>query len=80
LLSISFFRVSKSFISRSKFALSAKNSLYFFDKITCLASDLAKEWEADEVPATYLVQIQHYLAVTGKSKAYVAVLIGGNKF
>ncbi|EAF5578141.1 hypothetical protein EIP23_14695 [Listeria monocytogenes] len=41
---------------------------------------LAKEWEADEVPATYLVQIQHYLAVTGKSKAYVAVLIGGNKF
>lgn len=41
---------------------------------------LAKEWESDEVPATYLVQIQHYLAVTGKSKAYVAVLIGGNKF
>ncbi|HHR2781106.1 TPA: YqaJ viral recombinase family protein, partial [Listeria monocytogenes] len=41
---------------------------------------LAKEWEADEVPATYLVQIQHYLAVTGKNKAYVAVLIGGNKF
>ncbi|EIW3164962.1 YqaJ viral recombinase family protein [Listeria monocytogenes] len=41
---------------------------------------LAKEWESDEVPATYLVQIQHYLAVTGKSKSYVAVLIGGNKF
>ncbi|EKK3384781.1 YqaJ viral recombinase family protein [Listeria innocua] len=41
---------------------------------------LAKEWESDEVPATYLVQIQHYLAVTGKSKAYAAVLIGGNKF
>ncbi|EMK1493958.1 YqaJ viral recombinase family protein [Listeria monocytogenes] len=41
---------------------------------------LAKEWESDEVPATYLVQIQHYLAVTGKSKAYVTVLIGGNKF
>lgn len=41
---------------------------------------LAKEWESDEVPATYLVQIQHYLTVTGKSKAYVAVLIGGNKF
>lgn len=41
---------------------------------------LAKEWDSDEVPATYLVQIQHYLAVTGKSKAYVAVLIGGNKF
>lgn len=41
---------------------------------------LAKEWEADEVPATYLVQVQHYLAVTGKEKAYIAVLIGGNKF
>lgn len=41
---------------------------------------LLKEWEADEVPAPYLVQIQHYLAVTGKSKAYIAVLIGGNKF
>ncbi|TDR53696.1 YqaJ viral recombinase family nuclease [Paenilisteria rocourtiae] len=41
---------------------------------------LAKEWESEEVPATYLVQIQHYMAVTGKNKAYLAVLIGGNKF
>lgn len=41
---------------------------------------LAKEWEADEVPATYLVQLQHYLGVTGKEKGYMAVLIGGNKF
>lgn len=41
---------------------------------------LAKEWEGEEVPDTYLVQVQHYLGVTGKEKAYIAVLIGGNKF
>lgn len=41
---------------------------------------LAKEWEGEEVPATYLVQVQHYLGVTGKEKGYIAVLIGGNKF
>ncbi|WP_428832551.1 YqaJ viral recombinase family protein [Caldifermentibacillus hisashii] len=41
---------------------------------------LSKEWEADEVPATYLVQVQHYLGVTGKEKGYIAVLIGGNRF
>ncbi|SIQ88758.1 putative phage-type endonuclease [Domibacillus enclensis] len=41
---------------------------------------LAKEWEADEIPDTYLVQIQHYLGVTGKEKGYAAVLVGGNKF
>ncbi len=41
---------------------------------------LAKEWELDEVPATYLVQVQHYLGVTGKEKGYIAVLVGGNKF
>lgn len=41
---------------------------------------LAKEWEGDEVPATYLVQVQHYLGVTGKEKGYIAVLIGGNRF
>ncbi|MGE8079055.1 YqaJ viral recombinase family protein [Peribacillus loiseleuriae] len=41
---------------------------------------LAKEWESDEIPATYLVQVQHYLGVTGKKKGYIAVLVGGNKF
>nr|WP_180320069.1 YqaJ viral recombinase family protein [Peribacillus loiseleuriae] len=41
---------------------------------------LAKEWESDEIPATYLVQVQHYLGVTGKEKGYIAVLVGGNKF
>lgn len=41
---------------------------------------LKAEWEGDEIPASYLVQVQHYLAVTGKEKAYIAVLIGGNHF
>lgn len=40
----------------------------------------AKDWEGDEVPAAYLIQIQHYMAVTGFDKCYIAVLIGGNHF
>ncbi len=41
---------------------------------------LAKEWDGEEVPASYLLQVQHYLAVTGMEKGYIAVLIGGQKF
>ena len=41
---------------------------------------LMKEWEGEEVPASYLVQVQHYLAVTGAEIGYIAVLIGGQKF
>lgn len=41
---------------------------------------LAKDWESEEVPAPYLVQVQHYLGVTGYEKAYIAVLIGGQRF
>ncbi|MEK3821480.1 YqaJ viral recombinase family protein [Cytobacillus sp. FSL W8-0315] len=41
---------------------------------------LTKEWEGEEVPASYLVQLQHYLGVTDKEKGYIAVLVGGNKF
>ncbi|MCY9197329.1 YqaJ viral recombinase family protein [Bacillus atrophaeus] len=41
-----------------------------------------KEWEDDEIPDSYIVQVQHYLGVLGPEykKAYFAVLIGGNKF
>lgn len=35
---------------------------------------------SDEVPHHYLVQVQHYLAVTGFDVADIAVLIGGNDF
>lgn len=41
---------------------------------------LSKDWEEEEIPASYLVQVQHYLAVTGAEKGYIAVLIGGQKF
>jgi putative phage-type endonuclease len=34
----------------------------------------------DSIPDEYMLQVQHYLAVTGYKAAYVAVLIGGNKF
>lgn len=38
------------------------------------------QWNDDEIPASYLCQIQHYMAVTGYEKAYIAVLCGGNQF
>lgn len=37
-------------------------------------------WEGDDIPAQYLCQVQHYMAVTGYEKAYIAVLLGGNTF
>lgn len=39
----------------------------------------ACEWE-DSIPAEYMLQIQHYMAVTGYKGTYIAVLIGGNTF
>ncbi len=39
----------------------------------------SKEWK-ENVPQEYVLQVQHYLAVTGYPKAYIAVLIGGNYF
>lgn len=41
---------------------------------------LANEWEENEIPASYLVQVQHYLVVTGAEVGYIAVLIGGQRF
>lgn len=41
---------------------------------------LLKEWEEEEIPASYLLQVQHYLAVTGADKGYIAVLVGGQNF
>ncbi|MBG9769464.1 YqaJ viral recombinase family protein [Bacillus vallismortis] len=41
---------------------------------------LKSEWDGEEVPDAYLVQCQHYMAVTGLSAWWIAVLIGGNKF
>lgn len=39
-----------------------------------------KEWEGEEIPAEYLLQCHHQLLVTGKEKAYIAVLIGNQDF
>lgn len=41
---------------------------------------LKSEWEGEEIPAPYLIQCQHYMAVTGYDAWWIAVLIGGNKF
>lgn len=41
---------------------------------------LGKEWENEEIPTTYLCQVQHYMNVLNADKAYIAVLIGGQKF
>ncbi|WP_215113406.1 lambda-exonuclease family protein [Exiguobacterium sp. s63] len=39
-----------------------------------------KEWEEDEIPAEYILQVMHYLAVTGYEAAWIATLVGGQKF
>ncbi len=45
------------------------------------ASEYRKgEWADDEIPAEYILQCQHYMAVTGYDAWWIAVLIGGNKF
>lgn len=36
-------------------------------------------WE-EGVPAAYILQVQHYMAVTGARKTYIAALVGGNRF
>ena len=37
------------------------------------------EWTEDRCPDTYMLQLAHYMAVTGLSYAVICVLIGGNK-
>ena len=39
----------------------------------------ASEWE-DTIPDEYMLQVQHYMAVTGYRGTYIAALIGGNSF
>jgi len=41
----------------------------------------AKEWEGEEIPTEYIMQVIWYMGITGMLKsAYIAVLIGGQKF
>ncbi|TLS39400.1 hypothetical protein FCL54_01300 [Pseudalkalibacillus caeni] len=41
---------------------------------------LKEDWKEDQIPDTYFLQVQHYMAVTGFKKWWIAVLIGGNTF
>lgn len=41
---------------------------------------LHSAWDDEQVPPAYVVQAQHYLALTGLSFAVVACLIGGQRF
>ena len=38
------------------------------------------EWKDGKIPQEYLLQVHHYLAVTGFSRAYIAALLGGHTF
>jgi putative phage-type endonuclease len=40
----------------------------------------AKEWEGEDIPQEYILQVMWYLGLLGMSKGYIAVLIGGQKF
>lgn len=45
------------------------------------ASEYVKDqWKDDNVPDMYIIQCQHYMAVTGAKAWWIAVLIGGNCF
>lgn len=50
--------------------------------LECKTADknLSAEWVDEKIPDAYMLQVQHYLAVTGLDFAYIAVLIGGNDF
>jgi len=41
---------------------------------------MSGEWDGDNIPDSYQLQLQHYMAVTGAEYSYIAVLIGGNRF
>ena len=42
---------------------------------TC-GSHKKDEWEGEDIPQEYVLQVIWYLGITGKKKAYIAVLIG----
>lgn len=52
--------------------------LVIFEAKTASAYKLS-EWEKG-VPFGYILQVQHYMAVTGAKKAYVAAIVGGQHY
>ena len=49
-------------------------------EIKTTSAHMAHEWANNEIPDHPMIQITHQLAVTGLERAYVAVLIGGQRF
>lgn len=45
-----------------------------------MSDQFGESGQMDSVPEYYLMQVQHYMYVTGYRKAFIAVLIGGNDF
>lgn len=39
-----------------------------------------EEWEGDEIPQEYILQVMWYLGITGRKVGHIAVLIGGQMF
>ena len=40
----------------------------------------AKKWEGEDIPASYVLQVNAQLGLSGRKKGHLAVLIGGNKY
>lgn len=40
----------------------------------------AKFWEDDDIPLPYVLQVTHYMMVTGWKKFYIAALVGGQQY
>ncbi len=56
----------------------SNGNLCIFEAKTAI--EYKKEVWEQGIPEEYQLQVQHYLAVTGYKKAYIAALVGGNKF
>lgn len=62
------------------FVVPANSPKRIFEAKTARTADGWGEPGSDQVPQPYLLQVQHYMAVTGFVVADVAVLIGGSDF
>jgi putative phage-type endonuclease len=58
----------------------ATEPMRIFEAKTARSADGWGEPGSDQVPQAYLLQVQHYMEVTGVAVADVAVLIGGSDF
>lgn len=58
--------------------INVNGEMCIFEVKTASAYKL-NDWQSG-IPPEYMLQIQHYMSVTGARKTYIAVLIGGNHF